>query len=134
MNTTAQITNGMLYDLIKELKVDMNRRFDEVDKKFEEVDRRFEDIDRRFEDVDRRFDEQQTYMERRFEEMDRRFNITDDKISDLAVQVSKNTDKIEDLYFHRDKVKITFSRVFAGGIVLFSGVTAYIGALLGIKQ
>ena len=99
MNNTAQITNGMLYDLIKELKSDMGRRFEE----------------------------QQTYM-------DRRFDIVEDKISTLTVQVSKNTDKIEDLYFHRDKVKITFSRAFAGGIVLFSGVMGYIGALLGIKQ
>jgi tetrahydromethanopterin S-methyltransferase subunit G len=41
---------------VKELRAEMNRRFDEVDRRFEMVDRRFEAVDRRFDAMDRRFD------------------------------------------------------------------------------
>ena len=45
----------------KELREEMNRRFDDVNKRFEEVDRRFDDVnkrfDKRFDDVNKRFDE-----------------------------------------------------------------------------
>ena len=34
---------------IKELRMDMMRRFEQVDKRFEQVDKRFEQVDKRFE-------------------------------------------------------------------------------------
>ena len=47
MHHAAQITNGMLYDLIRDMKEDISRRFDEVDRRFDEVDKRFEMNERR---------------------------------------------------------------------------------------
>jgi hypothetical protein len=46
---------------IKNLRDDMNKRFEQVDKRFEQVDKRFESMqsqmDKRFEQVDKRFDQ-----------------------------------------------------------------------------
>ena len=47
----SQITNEMLYDLLKEFKWDVNKQFIWVDKRFEQVDKRFEQIDKRFEQI-----------------------------------------------------------------------------------
>lgn len=55
-------------EIIRDLIVNMNSRFEQVDKRFEQVDRRFEemrnDMNSRFEQVDRRF-----------EDLDKRFNM-----------------------------------------------------------
>ena len=55
-----KIIHDMLQE-IKQLRIDMNRRFEAVDKRFEEMDRRFEtliaEMNRRFEAVDKRFEE-----------------------------------------------------------------------------
>jgi len=61
-DNSAQILNE-----IKQLRIDMNKRFEQVDKRFElmqnnmdkrfeQVDKRFEQVDKRFEQVDKRFD------------------------------------------------------------------------------
>ncbi len=47
----------LVLSLLKDLKDDMNRRFEDVDRRFEDIDRRFKDIDRRFEAIDSRFAE-----------------------------------------------------------------------------
>ncbi len=58
-----KIIHDMLQE-IKQLRIDMNRRFEAVDKRFEEMDRRFEaliaEMNRRFEAVDKRFEEMMT--------------------------------------------------------------------------
>ena len=41
----------------RDIKLEMDKRFDLVDKRFEQVDKRFEQIDKRFEQVDRRFEQ-----------------------------------------------------------------------------
>ena len=41
----------------KELKSDIDKRFEQVDKRFEQVDKRFEQVDKRFEQVDKRFEQ-----------------------------------------------------------------------------
>ena len=50
----------LILNEIKQLRIDMNKRFEQVDKRFEmmqhNIDKRFEQIDRRFEQVDKRFD------------------------------------------------------------------------------
>jgi len=48
----------------KELREDINKRFEEIDKRFEQIDKRFEQIDKRFEQVDKRFEQ----VEKRFEQ------------------------------------------------------------------
>jgi len=54
-DNSAQILNE-----IKQLRIDMNKRFEQVDKRFElmqnNMDKRFEQVDKRFEQVDKRFD------------------------------------------------------------------------------
>ena len=41
---------------IKELRIEMNERFEKVDERFEKVDERFEKVDERFEKMDEHFD------------------------------------------------------------------------------
>ena len=57
----------------EEMRIDMDKRFEQVDKRFEQVDKRFEemriDMDKRFEQVDKRFEQ----VDKRFEMMDKRF-------------------------------------------------------------
>jgi len=44
MNDSQTITNEMLYELIKEFKQDVYKRFEQVDKRFEQQDARFEQV------------------------------------------------------------------------------------------
>ena len=53
-----------------EIKLDMNTRFEQVDKRFEQVDKRFEQIDKRFEQVDKRFDQVNAKLDTIIERMD----------------------------------------------------------------
>jgi septal ring factor EnvC (AmiA/AmiB activator) len=50
-------TNQLILEEIKQLRIDMNKRFEQVDKRFEQVDRQFDQIDKRFEQVDKRFEQ-----------------------------------------------------------------------------
>jgi hypothetical protein len=43
-------------ELIKQILVEMDKRFDAMDKRFEAVDKRFEAVDKRFDAAERRFD------------------------------------------------------------------------------
>lgn len=52
----SNITNEMLYDLIKDLKSDMNRQFDEVDRRFVEIDQRMYRIEQRVDRVEQRME------------------------------------------------------------------------------
>jgi hypothetical protein len=108
MHHAAQITNGMLYDLIRDMKDDINRRFEEQ-KAY--TDRRFEIIDDKFRTIDDRF------------------RIIDDKFITLINQVEKNTNMLEEIHFNRDKTKVTFSRTFAFSTMFFSSLIAYLVAL-----
>ncbi len=108
------VTNGMLYDLIRDFKDDVNRRFAEVDKRFEQVDKRFEQIDKRFEQVDKRFE--QLYKE----------------MGEMREAMKEDRNKLNEVYESRDKVTITFSRTFVGiNMVLSAMVSAFISLLMG---
>jgi tetrahydromethanopterin S-methyltransferase subunit G len=50
----------LILNEIKQLRFDMNKRFEAVDKRFEQVDKRFEQVDKRFEAM-------QSNMDKRFE-------------------------------------------------------------------
>ena len=90
-------TEDLILEIVKDIKVDMNRRFDEVDKRFEQIDKRFEQVDKRFEQIDRRFEQ----VDKRFEQMDKRF----DRLED---DVRADKDKLQDVYESREKVKIIY--------------------------
>jgi len=53
----AMDNSEMILQEIKQLRVDMNQRFEQVDKRFEQVDKRFEQVDKRFEQIDKRFEQ-----------------------------------------------------------------------------
>jgi tetrahydromethanopterin S-methyltransferase subunit G len=53
----TNIDTGLILQEISQLRLDMNKRFEQVDKRFEQVDKRFEQVDRRFEQVNKRFEQ-----------------------------------------------------------------------------
>ncbi len=59
-NLTLRVLREMREEMklgFRDLRDEMDRRFDEVDRRFEAVDRRFEEVDRRFDNVHQRIDE-----------------------------------------------------------------------------
>jgi septation ring formation regulator EzrA len=73
----------LILELLRELKTDMNSRFEQIDKRFEQVDKRFEQIDKRFEQIEKRLD----------------------RIEDNQ---NREQTRLNQVYESRDKVKITF--------------------------
>jgi DNA anti-recombination protein RmuC len=63
LNLYAQDTNTLILNEIKNLRYDMNKRFEQVDKRFEQIDKRFEQVDKHFEQVDKHFGQ----VEKRFD-------------------------------------------------------------------
>ena len=41
---------GLVWQMLRSLRMDMVRRFEDVDKKFDDMDKRFVDMDKKFED------------------------------------------------------------------------------------
>jgi len=93
-----EITNWMLYDLLKDFKKDVDRRFvemkDEIYEFKSDVNRRFNEIDKRFEQVDKRFE--QLYDLHRTEKKER----------------EKMETKLEKVYESRHKVEYRISNWF----------------------
>ena len=94
-STLFSDTTESILKEIKQLRIDMNKRFEQIDKRldmmqhymdkrFEQVDKRFEQIDKRFEQVDKRFEQ----VDKRFEQVDKRFE-----------QVDKRFDTVFNLLF-----------------------------------
>ena len=84
---------------LRELRTEMNQRFEQVDQRFDEVrtemNQRFEQVDQRFDEVrtemnqcfeqaDQRFDEVRTEMNQRFEQADQRFDEVSQAIDRLG--------------------------------------------------
>ena len=45
---------ALTYTFLRNFKIDINKRFDEVDKRFDKVDQRFEKVDFRLNSIDQR--------------------------------------------------------------------------------
>jgi|GEM_PF-5661529 len=73
------ITNQDLYDVFVKFVEETKQRFDKIDERFESVDERFESIDKRFRSIDKRFDSQ------------------DGILNDIAIEVAKNTGRLDKL-------------------------------------
>ena len=69
----------------RDLKADIDKRFEQVDKRFEQVDKRFEQVDKRFEQVN------QGQKEIR-QEMDMRFNQVNTKLDQIMERVDVKID------------------------------------------
>ena len=57
VNSYAVDNSEMILKEIKQLRIDMNKKFEQVDKRFEQIDKRFEQVDKKFEQVDKRFEQ-----------------------------------------------------------------------------
>jgi len=84
-NNPISITNQMLYELIKEFKADVDRRFEQIDKRLDQHDNRFDQVDNRFEQVI-------------------------DLIKDEKREREKTEKKLEKIYESRDRVSVSFTR------------------------
>lgn len=60
---------GSVPDALRDLRREMDQRFQQIDQRFQQVDQRFQQVDQQFGQVDRRFDR----LEARFDRMDRYF-------------------------------------------------------------
>ena len=77
---------------LRELRTEMDQRFEQVDQRFEEVDARIdafrEEVNQRFEQVrtemNQRFEQVQTEMNQRFEQVDQRFDEVSQAIDRLG--------------------------------------------------
>ena len=56
LSSEMQKMNERLRGEMRELREDMDKRFEQVDKRFEQVDKRFEQVDKRFEQLTSRID------------------------------------------------------------------------------
>ncbi len=116
------VTNGMLYDLIRDFKDDVNRRFAEVDKRFEQVDRRFEQMTA---EMNSRFEQITADMNSRFEQVHR-------EMDEMKEMIKEDRKKLNEVYESRDRVTVTFSRTFVGiNMVLSAMVSSFVSLLMG---
>jgi archaellum component FlaC len=109
------VTNGMLYELIRDFKNDVNRRFGEVDKRLDGIDKRFEGIDRRFENIDVKFE--QARLER----------------MELREMILQDRQKLNEVYEARNNVSVSFSRAFVGVSLVLSALVSAVTSLFVSK-
>ena len=124
---TFAVSNEMLYELLRDFKADMNRRFDDVDRRFDEVDRKFQDVEKRFEEVNQRFvsiDQRFESIDRHFEAIDKRFEAIDRHFERIERRLDefeeKNrreheamSEKLDEIYRSRDRVTVNFTKTWA---------------------
>ena len=72
-------------ELIQQILVTMDKRFEAMDKRFETMDKRFEAMDRRFEAVEKRFD----LVDKRFDLIDKRFDATEARFEALTRRIDR---------------------------------------------
>ncbi len=100
----------------KEIRDDMNRRFEQVDKRFEQIDKRFEQIDKRFEQVDRRFEQ----VDRRFDQINVKL---DTIIERLDVKIDAGLRENRSLTIRLFTFAMVFSAIsMAGFLAKLSGL------------
>lgn len=132
------MTNGMLYELIRDFKADMNdfkndvnRRFeqveetirdfkDDVNRRFADVDKRFESMDKRFEGIDKRFEG----MDKKFDSMETRFDQARMERMELREMIQQDRQKLNEVYEARNTVSVSFSRAFVGINLVLSGLVS----------
>ncbi|MEA1955626.1 MAG: hypothetical protein U9N02_03930 [Campylobacterota bacterium] len=117
----------------KELKIDMDKRFEKADANLNEFK---EDVSKRFEQVDKRFEQ----VDKRFEQVDERFKEIEKSIVDVNISIqemSKNMEiTIRDHIIDRDRLfdsKLTNLRMFnIATISLVAGVILKMAGILHI--
>ena len=85
---------------LRELRTEMNQRFEQVDQRFEQVDARFEQVDarfeqfraevnERFEQVDARIDAFREEVNQRFDEVNQRFGQVDQRFDEVSQAIDR---------------------------------------------
>ena len=74
---------------LRELRTEMNQRFEEVDQRFEQVDQRFEQVDQRFEQIDQRFEEVDARIDSFREEVNQRFERVDQRFDEVSQAIDR---------------------------------------------
>ena len=128
----------------KDIRADIDKRFEQVDKRVEQVDKRFEQVDKRFEQVDKRFeqvDEKITDfkkdVDKRFEQVDVKFEKVNTSINNLAIQIEKlaksQETTIRDYIIERDRhYDAKFNNLRNYNVAIISVVAAVILKMVGI--
>ncbi len=86
-----------LLDEVRDLRIDMNRRFEHMEKRFEQVNKQFEQVDKRFEQVDKRFEQ----VDKRFEQVDHRFEQVDHRFDRLENEMKAG---FHEVHLHIDRL------------------------------
>lgn len=114
MDTDAKI--DLILGELKNIRVQIDERFEKVDEKFENIDKKFDNIDKRFADIDKKFAD----IDKKFADIDKKFDNLDRRITSLKADNLEEHTKIMQLLtslnsaFLRyeteglDKVKILF--------------------------
>ena len=61
---------GLTWQMLRSLRLDMDRQFGDMDKKFGGIDKKFEGIDKKFDGIDKKFEG----IDKRFVDMDRKID------------------------------------------------------------
>jgi len=75
----------------KDIRADIDKRFEQVDKRVEQVDKRFEQVDKRFEQVDNRFEQ----IDKRFEQVDKRFEQVDNRFDQVNAKLDTIIERMD---------------------------------------
>ena len=57
MPVAFTVTNEMLYEMIRDFKADVNRRFDDVERRMDQLEYRMDRLEKRMDKVEQRLDE-----------------------------------------------------------------------------
>ncbi len=130
---TNTVPNWMLYDLIRSMKDDMDRKFSEIKEDISEFRQQHkEDITR----LETRIDRLETRIDKlevKFDKLEAKVEKLDEKIEKLNEKVDNNTQQINELLLNREKIQISFSKTFAFANIFFSVLIAYLAALFTWK-
>ena len=78
---------------LRELRTEMDQRFEQVDQRFEQVDQRFEQfrtsVNERFEQVDARIDAFREEVNQRFDEVNQRFEQVDQRFDEVSQAIDR---------------------------------------------
>ncbi|MFA6917294.1 MAG: hypothetical protein WC285_00435 [Candidatus Gracilibacteria bacterium] len=107
MENTA-VTTNMIYEFLKEFKLEVYNRFDQVDKRMDRLETRMDSMETR---------------------LDARIDRLENQQKNLETQQKSNHELLMDIWQSRDKVTVNFSRGFMAANAAFSGIIAAIVAL-----
>ena len=128
------ISISNLHDLVLRMQENMDRRFNEQKADLGKLETKLDDriakletkVDDRIAKLETKLDDSITKLDYRIMKLETKLG---DQMNKLEFKLDKNTDRIDEIYFNRDRVKISFSRTFVFGTAIFSALVAFFVAL-----